>query len=79
MVKNELAHRRTWQQDGKEMVLVPEDEFLYGENKIRLYLPADWIDKTPVTNSEFTSFVEATGYITTSEKTGIGCAKIYEK
>jgi formylglycine-generating enzyme required for sulfatase activity len=79
MVRTALAHRRTWQRDGKEMVLVPEGEFLYGKNKVRIYLPAYWIDKTPVTNVEFARFMETTEYITTAEKTGIGCAKIHEK
>jgi sulfatase modifying factor 1 len=71
--------RRIWQKDGKEAVLVPEGEFLYGEKNEKISLPAYWIDKTPVTNGEFSRFVQATGYITTAEKTGVGCANIHGK
>jgi sulfatase modifying factor 1 len=39
-------------------------------------LPEFWIDKTPVTNGEFARFVQATGYKTTAEQTGIGYACI---
>jgi sulfatase modifying factor 1 len=70
---------RIWQRDGKEMVFVPQGEFLYGEEKKKLILPAYWIDKTPVTNAEFMQFVQATGYITTAERTGVGCANIHGK
>jgi sulfatase modifying factor 1 len=70
---------RIWQMDGKEMVYVPEGEFLYGEIREKVSLTAYWIDKTPVTNDEFTNFVRATGYITTAEKKGTGCANIHGK
>ena len=56
------------------MVYIPEGEFLYGENKEKVSLHAYWIDKTPVTNAEFSRFVQATGYVTTAEKTCTGCA-----
>jgi formylglycine-generating enzyme required for sulfatase activity len=76
----ELPRRqRIWQKDGKVMVWVPGGEFQYGEQKEKLILPAYWIDKTPVTNAEFGRFVKVTGYITTAEKTGIGCANIHGK
>ena len=65
---------RIWDKDGKEMVHVPMGEFLYGEDKRKVNLPEFWIDKTPVTNAEFARFVQATGYETTAEQTGIGCA-----
>ena len=68
-----------WPKDSKEMVYVPEGEFLYGENKEVVRLSAYWIDKTPVTNAEFSRFVQATGYRTTAEQTGIGCANTGEK
>ena len=48
--------------------------FLYGENKEKVRLGAYWIDKTPVTNAEFALFVQSTGYRTTAEQTGVGCA-----
>ena len=38
-----------------------------------------WMDETEVTNAEFKEFVDATGYITTAEKSPIGRSlkKIY--
>jgi len=71
--------RQTWHKDTKEMVFVPEGQFLYGEKKEPVFLPAYWIDKTPVTNTEFERFVQATGYKTTAEKIGTGCANIHGK
>lgn len=65
---------RVWEKDGKEMLRVGAGEFLYGEDKQRVSLPEFWIDRTPVTNAEFARFVEASGYETTAERTGIGCA-----
>ena len=63
-----------WEKDGKEMVRVPAGEFLYGDDRQKVSLPEFWIDKTPVTNGEFAHFVQVTGYKTTAEQTGIGCA-----
>ena len=74
MHRDSFVPCRIWPKDGKEMVFVPEGEFLYGESKERLSLSPFWIDKRPVTNAEFARFVQATGYITTAEGTGIGCA-----
>ena len=79
-----LAHKfeqgsQVWEKDGKEMVHVPMGEFLYGEDKQKVNLPEFWIDKTPVTNDEFARFVQATGYETTAEQTGIGFANIAGK
>ncbi len=48
--------------DGKEMILIPAGEFLMGPNKQKVYLPAYYIDRTPVTNAEYKAFVDATGY-----------------
>lgn len=79
MDRDSLSNCRIWPKDGKEMVYIPEGEFLYGENKEKVSLPAYWIDKTPVTNAEFVRFVGETGYVTTAEKTGIGCANIRGK
>ena len=64
----------TWGKDGKEMVHVPEGTFLYGDDKQEISLTEFWIDRIPVTNREFACFVEATGYKTTAEKSGLGCA-----
>ncbi len=79
MDQDSLVHGHIWPKDGKEMVYVPEGEFLYGENKKKVSLPAYWIDKTPVTNGEFACFVQATGYTTTAEREGMGCANTGEK
>ena len=68
--------RRVWGKDSKEMVPVPAGEFLYGGDRQKVSLPEFWIDKTPVTNREFARFVQATGYETIAERTGIGCANI---
>ncbi len=60
-----------------EMVLIPGGAFLMGSDRFyreerpaRLAsVDAFWIDRTPVTNAEFARFVEATGYVTFSERT----------
>jgi sulfatase modifying factor 1 len=54
------AESKIWEKDGKEMVRVPAGNFLYGEESVRLYLAEYWIDKTPVTNSEYARFVAET-------------------
>ncbi len=71
--------RRVWDRDGKEMVRVPAGDFLYGVDKDKETLPEFWIDRTPVTNAEFDRFVRATGYRTTAEQAGLGCANTGEK
>lgn len=48
--------------DGKEMIYIPAGEFLMGEDKRTVSVPAFYIDKYPVTNAEYKKFVEATGY-----------------
>ena len=50
-----------WGRDGKEMVLVPEGKFLYGDEKSTRYASEFWIDRTPVTNAEYSRFVAALG------------------
>jgi formylglycine-generating enzyme required for sulfatase activity len=67
-------NQQVWEKDGKEMVRVPAGAFLYGDDKREVILPEFWIDRTPVTNKEFARFVQATGYRTTAEETGMGCA-----
>ena len=59
------------------MVLIPSGSFLMGSEekfsrkdaspKHLVYVASFWIDQTEVTNSQFTRFVEATGYVTTAE------------
>jgi formylglycine-generating enzyme required for sulfatase activity len=46
--------------DGKEMILIPAGEFLFGPNKQPMSLPAFYIDRTQVTNAEYKVFVDAT-------------------
>jgi formylglycine-generating enzyme required for sulfatase activity len=58
------------------MVFVPAGEFLYGESKEKLVLPAFWIDRAPVTNAEFARFIQDTGYTSTAERAGTGCVNI---
>ena len=45
-----------------EMVLVPAGEFLFGESKERVALPAFYIDKTEVTNRTYAEFCKETGH-----------------
>jgi formylglycine-generating enzyme required for sulfatase activity len=42
------------------MVRVPAGKFLYGDEKVKKSLPEFWIDKTPVTNTEYARFVAET-------------------
>jgi hypothetical protein len=46
-----------------EMVMIPKGPFLYGENRIREVIYHNyWIDKYPVTNEKYRSFILADGY-----------------
>lgn len=48
-----------------DMVKVPKGPFLYGEKKTRVTIPHDyWIDKYPVTNQQYQTFVAVGGYET---------------
>jgi formylglycine-generating enzyme required for sulfatase activity len=61
-----------------EMVFIPAGDFIFGtDNKDsiaypqqKLYLPAFWIDKYEVTNSQFLDFAIKTGYIGEGAKEG---------
>ena len=50
------------EKDRSRMALVSAGEFLYGENKQRLYLPSFLIDVWPVTNGQYAKFCKATGH-----------------
>lgn len=52
---------------GEEMVLIPAGPFKMGRSKREVYLDAFYIDRTPVTNAEFATFVAVTGYRPTDE------------
>lgn len=68
--------------DGAEMVYIPEGEFIMGSEdpdananekpRHEVYLDAFWIDRYEVTNAQFQTFVNATGYKTTAERKGKG-------
>ncbi|GKS58528.1 hypothetical protein YTPLAS18_20550 [Nitrospira sp.] len=46
-----------------DMILVPKGPFLYGEDRTREVIDHDyWIDKYPVTNGKYQSFILADGY-----------------
>ena len=46
-----------------DMVKVPKGPFLYGEGRIREVIESDyWIDKYPVTNEKYRTFILADGY-----------------
>ncbi len=47
---------------GGEMVLIPGGPFLMGRNKRSVHLDPFYIDRTPVTNRDFLTFLEVTGY-----------------
>ncbi len=47
---------------GHEMVLVPAGKFAMGPGRREVYVDAFYIDRTPVTNAQFATFLEATNY-----------------
>src|SRR6516225_8671952 len=61
------------------MVWIPGGEFTMGSDAAdasvaekpahRVRVDGFWIDETDVTNAQFRAFVEATGYVTTAERT----------
>jgi transcriptional regulator with XRE-family HTH domain len=57
---------RTHLIDGKLMALVGEGVVLFGPHNEMIWLPAFYIDVTPVTNAEYAAFVAATAYRTPS-------------
>lgn len=72
-----LARQRGPSRDG--MVWVPGGEFTMGTDDARgwpdekpahrVHVDGFWMDETEVTNAQFRAFVEATGHVTTAEKT----------
>lgn len=62
--------------DGSDLVRIPGGEFLMGSDRHypeerptrRVAVDPFWIERTPVTNRAFETFVEATGYVTLAER-----------
>lgn len=49
-------------ESGAEMLLVPSGAFHMGRERRSVYLDAFYMDATPVTNRQFATFVDVTGY-----------------
>jgi formylglycine-generating enzyme required for sulfatase activity len=54
--------RAIWQRIGLDMVRIPRGPFLYGDDKRRLVLREFYLARTPVTNTQYKEFVDATGH-----------------
>jgi formylglycine-generating enzyme required for sulfatase activity len=52
----------TWQQIGIEMVTIPAGEFLYGIALKSVHLAEYRLARTPVTNTQYQAFIDATSY-----------------
>jgi formylglycine-generating enzyme required for sulfatase activity len=71
-VQQTTPHRKPW---GDNMVWVPGGTFRMGSDRHypeeapvhRVAVAGFWIDRTPVTNSQFAKFVSATGHVTFAE------------
>ncbi len=48
--------------DGSEMILVPDGPFAYGTSRRTVHLDGFYMDRTPVTNAQYATFLSVTGY-----------------
>ncbi len=51
-----------WQQIGIDMIKIPAGDFLYGDDNEKMYLGDYHLAKTPVTNTQYNAFADATGH-----------------
>jgi len=63
-------HPKVVRAAGGEMVLIPAGSFRMGRQKRSVHLDAFYLDRMPVTNREFATFLEVTGYRPTDEDSG---------
>ena len=49
------------EKDDSEMVLVPSGDFIMGEERKVVHVNEFYIDKFPITNSQYKKFVDTTG------------------
>jgi formylglycine-generating enzyme required for sulfatase activity len=57
---SEVAVPLMMAKDGRPMVFIPAGEFLAGEDRVKVSVAAFYIDRYPVTNADYKTFVTAT-------------------
>jgi formylglycine-generating enzyme required for sulfatase activity len=68
-VEHESEHPRVIiEEDGNEMLLVPGGPFQLGAHRRTVYIDRFYLARYPVTNRQFATFVERTGYHPTDEE-----------
>ncbi|MEY4545584.1 MAG: hypothetical protein RL685_1779 [Pseudomonadota bacterium] len=64
---------------GVEMILVSAGGFQMGRERRTVYLDAFYMDATPVTNRDYSTFVETTGYRPTDEGSGRFLSHLHQR